>query len=427
MKKNYFFLCLAVFALSLTSCNKELFDQEQYDELVDNQFMIDNADPNHDWCLTKNKTLTVKTPDAAIYRVQMLTADPYDVPGAEIAADAVCYGDEAIISFTVPITTNMLYLAALAEDGSYLGVVPYPYGFEQEIELTRQSLTKTGAVTYPPVPQTFTYLYESTFPIPDDFDYNDLVLRISKSYTTLSTQVDLKVAVVAAGTANPFAAAIYLGGVNYDDVMSVEILDGDPMDEGYSFQRSLITQSGTLIKGRNGEAVIRLFEHVHWVFNKQLTDMGAIEGIKYNTSHVVKEHVSAEIDPVVRTFRITCKTREVARSITFDRIDPFLVCNTKYDQVMDAGIWEIHTYQYKFTGILRDCFTDKNAYDNHVSWALVIPKGDFRYPLEGVSMCTYQKEIDATFGPYEGFANWLKNHLTNHDWYLHVTREQLLY
>lgn len=425
MKKNYFFLCLAVFALSLTSCNKELFDQEQYDELVDNQFMIDNADPNHDWCLTKNDTLLIKAPDADIYRVQVLTADPYLVQGSEIAADGVCYNAEAQLTYTVPDVTTMLYLAALDVNGNYLGVAPFTYG-SKSLVVTKASLIKSNVI-YPPVPQTFTYLYESTFPIPDDFDYNDLVLRISKSYTTLSTQVDLKVAVVAAGTANPFAAAIYLGGVNYDDVMSVEILDGDPMDEGYSFQRSLITQSGTLIKGRNGEAVIRLFEHVHWVFNKQLTDMGAIEGIKYNTSHEVKEHVSAEIDPVVRTFRITCKTREVARSITFDRIDPFLVCNTKYDQVMDAGIWEIHTYQYKFTGILRDCFTDKNAYDNHVSWALVIPKGDFRYPLEGVSMCTYQKEIDATFGPYEGFANWLKNHLANHDWYLHVTREQLLY
>lgn len=425
MKKNYFFLCLAVFALSLTSCNKELFDQEQYDELVDNQFMIDNADPNHDWCLTKNDTLLIKAPDADIYRVQVLTADPYLVQGSEIAADGVCYNAEAQLTYTVPDVTTMLYLAALDVNGNYLGVAPFTYG-SKSLVVTKASLIKSNVI-YPPVPQTFTYLYESTFPIPDDFDYNDLVLRISKSYTTLSTQVDLKVAVVAAGTANPFAAAIYLGGVNYDDVMSVEILDGDPMDEGYSFQRSLITQSGTLIKGRNGEAVIRLFEHVHWVFNKQLTDMGAIEGIKYNTSHEVKEHVSAEIDPVVRTFRITCKTREVARSITFDRIDPFLVCNTKYDKVMDAGIWEIHTYQYKFTGILRDCFTDKNAYDNHVSWALVIPKGDFRYPLEGVSMCTYQKEIDATFGPYEGFANWLKNHLTNHDWYLHVTREQLLY
>lgn len=425
MKKNYFFLCLAVFALSLTSCNKELFDQEQYDELVDNQFMIDNADPNHDWCLTKNDTLLIKAPDADIYRVQVLTADPYLVQGSEIAADGVCYNAEAQLTYTVPDVTTMLYLAALDVNGNYLGVAPFTYG-SKSLVVTKASLIKSNVI-YPPVPQTFTYLYESTFPIPDDFDYNDLVLRISKSYTTLSTQVDLKVAVVAAGTANPYAAAIHLGGVNYDDVMSVEILDGDPMDEGYSFQRSLITQSGTLIKGRNGEAVIRLFEHVHWVFNKQLTDMGAIEGIKYNTSHEVKEHVSAEIEPVVRTFRITCKTREVARSITFDRIDPFLVCNTKYDQVMDAGIWEIHTYQYKFTGILRDCFTDKNAYDNHVSWALVIPKGDFRYPLEGVSMCTYQKEIDATFGPYEGFANWLKNHLTNHDWYLHVTREQLLY
>ena len=427
MKKNYYLLAVAVVALSLTSCNKELFDQKQYDEYVDNQFMIDNADPEHDWCLTKNETVTVKTPDAAIYRVQMLTADPYAVSGAEIAADAVCYGAEAIISYTVPVTTSTLYLAALAEDGTYLGVMPYSFGAGQDIVITQQSLTKTGTVTYPPVPQTFSYLYESTFPIPDDFDYNDMVLRITKSYTSLSTQVDLTVSLAAAGTANSYAAAIHLGDVKYDDVESVEILDGDPMDAGYPLQRALITQGNTLIKGRSGEAVINLFENVHWVFGKTRDELGRIVGIKYNTSHVVKEEVSATAEAVTRTFRITCKTRDVARLITFDRIDPFVISNAKYDQTMDAGIWEIHTYQYKFTGVLRDCFTDKKAYDNHVSWALVIPKSDFRYPQEGVSMCTYQKDIDATFGPYEGFADWLKNHLTNRTWYLHVTREQLLY
>ena len=425
MKKNYFFLSVAVVALSLTSCSKELFDQEQYDELVENQFMIDNADPNHDWCLTKNDTVLIMAPDADIYRVQVLTADPYLTPGSEIAADGVCYNSEVQLTYTVPDVTTMLYLAALDENGNYLGVAPFVYG-SKSLEVTKASLTKSNVI-YEPVPQTFTYLYESTFPIPDDFDYNDMVLRITKTYTYLSTQVDLQVSVVAAGTTDSYAAAIHLGGVMYDDVLNVEILDGDPMDEGYSFQRSLITQSGTLIRGRNGEAVIRLFENVQWVFNKKLSDMGTIKGIKYNTSHETKEGVSAEVEPVVRTFRITCRTREVARSITFDRIDPFIVNNVKYDQTMDAGIWETHTYQYKFNGTLRDCFTDKDAYDNHVSWALIIPKRDFRYPQEGVSMCTYQEEIEATFGPYEQFADWLKNHQVSHDWYLHVTREQLLY
>ena len=290
MKKNYFFLSVAVVALSLTSCSKELFDQEQYDELVENQFMIDNADPNHDWCLTKNDTVLIMAPDADIYRVQVLTADPYLTPGSEIAADGVCYNSEVQLTYTVPDVTTMLYLAALDENGNYLGVAPFVYG-SKSLEVTKASLTKSNVI-YEPVPQTFTYLYESTFPIPDDFDYNDMVLRITKTYTYLSTQVDLQVSVVAAGTTDSYAAAIHLGGVMYDDVLNVEILDGDPMDEGYSFQRSLITQSGTLIRGRNGEAVIRLFENVQWVFNKKLSDMGTIKGIKYNTSHETRiEHL----------------------------------------------------------------------------------------------------------------------------------------
>lgn len=425
MNKNFYFLALTGVALLFASCSKELFDKEVYDEFVDDRFMIDDMDPNHDWCLTKNDTLLVMAPDAGIYRVQVLTADPYLTQGSEIVADGVCYGGEAELTYTVPDVTTMLYLAALDDGGRYLGVVSFAYGSKMLI-VTQAALTKSTTI-YQPTPQTVTYLYESTFPIPDDFDYNDMVLRITKSYTYLSTQVSLTVSLAAAGTANSYAAAIHLGGVKYDDLVSVEMMEDEPMDAGYPFPRTLIKQSGTLIRGRNGEAVINLFENVHWVFGKKQNEMGQIPGIKYNTSHVPVENLSAEAEPVVRTFRINCKTRETARGITFDRIDPFIINNAKIDEAMDAGTWEIHTYPYKFTGVLWDCFTDKEAYDNHVSWAMIIPKSDFRYPLEGISMCTYQEEIDATFGPYEQFADWLKNHLTNHDWYLHVTREQLLY
>jgi hypothetical protein len=67
------------------------------------------------------------------------------------------------------------------------------------------------------------------------------------------------------------------------------------------------------------------------------------------------------------------------------------------------------------------------AYNNNVSWALVVPKRDFRYPIEGMPLSTYNSELDATFGPYDTFAEWMKNHQVSVDWYLNVTRPQLVY
>ena len=60
-------------------------------------------------------------------------------------------------------------------------------------------------------------------------------------------------------------------------------------------------------------------------------------------------------------------------NLSFDQIDPFLV------QDYNGCMWEIHTYRFKFAEVLKSVFNGKaDFYDNHISWGVVIPKGDFR-------------------------------------------------
>jgi len=410
--------------LALTACNKDQFDQNKYQGSVDTQFMIDYADPDHDWCLTKSDTITIRTPETSIYSVQILTDNPYTSATAEIAAEGITYvwdDYSAEMAFTVPVTQHTLYVAALDQSGNYIGVMPFTYGTD-EVEVKRADLLQNGTLTWPGY-QKFTYLYESTFPQPDDFDYNDMVLRISKSLPNLanSNDVDLTVTLDACGAGELYAAAIQLAGIPYSAISKVEIVGGKAMDEGYPIDPMFITNKSTLQRGHNGNAVIRLFECAQYALARNTDEWGDIAVIRYNTAPSDRENYSATVKPVTLTYRITFNSRDVARLFTFDRIDPFLI------HEYNMGYWEVHTYPHKFDLVISDMDTNVRAYDNHISWSLVIPKGDFRYPIEGMPLSTFNADVDATFGPYDGFADWMKSHLTNRSWYLSVTRPQMVY
>jgi len=281
-------------------------------------------------------------------------------------------------------------------------------------------MTNSGTLTEPRQ-QTFTYLYEEGFPLPGDYDFNDLVLRISKQQGERSYQVDLTVTVEAVGATKSFAGAIQLVGIGYDDIESVTILEGAPFDQGYPLKRMTIG-SETLLRGRSGEAVINLFESGHYVMNNQLSSIGSVQTMFYNTVAEPVENVSATVPPVTRTYRISFRNHQVARNLSFDQIDPFII------QEYNGGQWEMHTYAHKFDEVLYSIFNGKaDFYDNHVSWSVVVPQSDFRYPVEGMSLGTYNSRLGETFGPYTSFAEWMTDHTKNNDWYLRITYPQFLY
>ena len=426
MRRNVitFSIFAALLLLSATSCKKEMFDKIQYDELVDRLFKVDGIDEKHDWLLTKNDTITVKTPDSRIYSIQLLTGNPRTATRAEIIAEGVCYGNQATLAYTVPVVSPIIYIAALDQNGDYLAIKDVSYG-TKEIELTVDTMDPLGGGFKKPDYQTFTYLYTADFPVPstNSFDYNDMVLRISKRTPDLSNSltVDLTVTLSAVGTKESYAAAIQLVGIDYDDINQVDIVDGELLDKGYPLARQILNTESPLVRGRNGEAVINLFENVHWTYNKEKTELGGILCRYFNVMKTTTEYESINGDPLTVTYRITFKSRDKARLMTFDHIDPFMV------HQYNASNYEIHTYPYKFDEVLVHYISNRDAFDNHISWVVIVPKGDFLYPIEGATLCSFNNVIGETFGPYEGFAGWLRNHTTNLNWYLNLTRPQLVF
>lgn len=421
----HLFSTVVLSAFLLSSCEKEKFDKNLYNELVDLQFLIDNVDKEHGWSLTHSDTVTILNTGEEIYSVQVLTKNPYRERGAEIAAEGVCFlneqrdGYSTTLAYTLPLIQREAYIAAKRKDGSYIGVTAFEVG-KDTVDIG-YTLIPLGSILQEPTAQTFTYLYEEGFPIPGDFDFNDLVLRISKQTGEYSYQVDLKVTVEAVGAIKSYAAAILLAGVNYDDISNVEILDGEAMDKGYPLMRLNITNEQTLLKSRNGEAVINLFESGHYVLNHELNSVGSVQTLFYNTESTPTEKTSQSVAPVTRTYRIHFKNRN-SRMLTFDQIDPFLV------QEYNGGLWEIHTYRYKFEETLRSIYGGKaDFYDNHISWAIVVPKSDFRWSIENIPLGTYNSSTGETFGPYTSFAEWMKDHTQNNDWYERVAYPRYLY
>ena len=422
MKKTAVIVMLsALLWAGLASCEKEQFNKEIYDGYVDYQFMVDSVDRTHDWLLTQSGSVMVTLP-MEVSRVQLFTADPYSIPGAEIAAESNALNGESQLTlpYTIPIGQHTLYAAAINSNGEYLGVMPFDVD-SQTLTLTTDRLTGSGtplATDY----QTFTYLYEADYPYPGDFDYNDLVLRITKKPGPQPQDIDLTVTLEAAGTDASCAAAIQLAGINYNDVEKAEIVNGMQMDLGYPLSNRFIKNDDLLQKGKNSQAVIRLFEHMHWAFSKKTNKLGTIDMLRYNTSHTDTENYSATVNPITTTYRITFKDASKARQFTFDNIDPFII------HVYNGGYWEVHTYAHKLDEVLWSIYNGKqNLFDNHISWSLVIPQRDFRYAEEGICLGSYNTKTGSRFGPYRYFSYWMQNHVSYQDWYRQITQEQLLY
>lgn len=417
--KKYLLFISAALLLGMTSCKKEQFDQELYNQYVDYEFMVDYMDKGHDWNLVKSDTVTITT-GSEVQKVQILTANNFETDDAEIAAEGVCHEGETTLAYTLPLYQDQAYVVALASDGSYLGYRPLDYG-TKTLDMTNY-ISQGRSAAREPKAQTFTYLYEASFPEPGDFDYNDVVMRVTKSYGLASYVVLLTVKLEAVGIRKQVAAGIHLGGVKYDDIYKVELVSRQKLDNDYPMPRRYIQSNDHLMRGRNGEAVINVLEDAHWAMLKNRASDGSITRMELNTSHDLTPGVAEQAEPVTVTYQISFKSPEQARCLTFDRIDPFIV------EEYNGGLWEVHTYRYKFNDVLYNIFRgNQNAYDNHVSWCVTVPKGDFRYSIEGMPLGTYNKESGETFGPYLDFAHWMQSHKRYTTWYVTANNPQLLY
>ena len=408
---------LASIAMLLSvSCQRNYFNKEDYEEYTHGLYPVDTLDEGHDWNLLQRLRVRVsadlKISDMA--SIQILSGNPYVDGAAEILAEkSATFGDEKWMIFEVPLTQKYLCAAIVTGSGKY-----YVREFsvtQKEVDFSSGTVISQGNMIAPEY-QTFTYLFEESFPEPTDFDYNDIVLRISKSVPAPNV-LKLKVRLAAVGASNTLAAAIRLPGIYYKDVEEVTIDEGKPFDADYPLMRQRLRGDDNLGEGKDGEAVINLFDNAHWSMKPETDIMGAISAVNYNTRHYTDEGNSI-VSLQTRNFTITLKNTLDVTGLQLSELDPFII--SPYNGVN----FEIHTYPYKLSEVYWQFMgDDKQAYDDHLTWALLVPNGRFRYALEGTPIGTYRNgEIFGAYSKFHhSFGEWGRNHLTATDWWQNPT------
>lgn len=398
--------------LTWSSCRHIAMTDDQWREIIQGYYPIDSIDATHMWDLLKDKALTVhvKIADPDITTVQVLNGNPYTTEGVEILAERPCSTGKSVSpTFKVPNVEPDLFAAAINSEGKYYVV---PVDNASEVTIGGSKVINDGSL-FQPTYQTFTFLFEEDYPYPGDFDFNDVVLRISLHATNDST-LKMTVTLAAVGATKQIAAAIRLPNIDYTDVKNVTIDEGSRFDEDYSISRYFISNDEIFSRGRDASVVINLFDDAHWSMNAK-ESMGQVVRMYYNTHKYELEDESATVPPVSRTYNIELKSSINAYYLSLADIDPFLIAAS------DGLCVETHTYQYKYTEAIWHYTNGSGGNDDRVPWALLIPDATFHYPLEEIALGMYRNgQITGAYSRYNhSFGQWGRNKSNSTDWWLY--------
>ena len=375
---------------TLNSCRRMETSNAQWREIVQTIYPVDTVDAYHTWNLLEDRALTiaVRLADSDITHIQVLSGNPYEEDSVEILAERPCKSEQQVNpSFKVPAVGQKLYVAAINSQGKYYVM---PVGDKTKISIGGSSVIDKG-VLHRPIYQTFTYLFEEDYPYPGDFDFNDVVFRISQQPVNDST-LKIQVTLAAVGATKQVGAAIRLPYISYADVEKVTIDEGTRFDEDYTIDRYYIANDEVLSNGRDGSAVINLFDDAHWSMSAKVS-MGQVKRMYYNTRKYDVLNESSIVPAVSRSYNVHLK-------------NGFNV--------------EVHTYQYKYDEALWDYTNGSGGEDDRVPWALLVPDADFHYPVEGIALGMYRNGlVSGAYSRYNhSFGQWGRNRNSSTDWWL---------
>lgn len=407
-------LMAVVVMLLLSACKKDLFEPEAYREVLTMAFPVDTVDANHDWNLLQTKIIAVNAnvDDPQIRQLQILTDDPASGKAEVVGECPTTSGITSNIVVEVPMGVQHYYAALKTNTGRYYAT-PFTLGQGTVSFPANVQGVQIGDLPW----QGYTYLFEGSYPRPGDFDYNDVVMNIA-AWMPERQVLKLRVTLRAVGMTSQLAGAVHLPGVPYSAIEQVTIDDGKPFDDDYPFQRTLTDEDGaTCVAGRNGEAVVCLFEDAHWSLNPQMLTEGSVLRELYNVTLNEEELESAFVPEQTRTYTIRLNNTFNLGSYTTKNLDPFII--TYYNSLK----FEVHTYQYKYMELLWNYYDDPAVYFNHYSWGLMVPSSTFYYPYEHNPLCTFKDGV--AYGAYNqyghSFGEWVMNHKNATDWWCYPT------
>lgn len=430
-----------------SSCSKNVFNEETYREIVDTLSPVDSVDPSHTWQLSAQKTLVVNvSDDKSVELLQILTDDPLTSKNALVVAQREVYADEQFsMNISYPLLSTKLYAALIDAEGRYTLASFNPSStnrvdFSNPIYLSQK-------VDYTPQPQYYAFCFEGEYPVPNDYDYNDVVMHMALERTGLK-EMRFHVRLAAVGNVErQYAGAIRFPSVKKDqedalitqkDIDTVFTVDNKSfnlnMHGEMITKQNMYVQKETdlLLEGRNGEPILNLFADAHWAMGDiRQNELGIYTRKLYNVSQSSGTSSSGVVSVVMvpRTVTIVMRVKDekLLNYLTLDNIDPFILL--QYNGVIE----EVHTYNYRSVQALMNYpYVDVQ----NLPWALVIPSGSFNHPLEGVNMGFKMKSqneqypgYDILFGAYStrghAFGEWAESRNKSTDWYQYPEQNQV--
>jgi LruC domain-containing protein len=419
MKRSFvrtLFIIIAA-ACCTTACVRDNFKYYGYEDELEGYAPVDYIDQNHTWTLTATQSCGVNGIPGDAERVVILSGNPFTDIGVEIMGEvytSVLAGRYANISYVAPQTLSTVYAAALDEDGNYLSIA----SGAKNGTITLPSEAPTGT-PYSTVLQEMKYCFEAEYPKPGDWDYNDVVLSISKEITPDNTKmVALHVTLEAVGYLSQIAGAIRLAGYANDNV-TITKDDATTFVREPNRERLMLTQKDVQFAALNGNAVIGLFDDAHLAMFHLASD-GSVYRRYFNTiENPTSSNNGATQSPITVTYYINFDDANIARNFLLTEVDPFIL--VQYG-TSGTNFWEVHTYPYKLTEVIYGYYNGAaQSYNNGFSWAVVVPDGNFRYPLEGQPIGMRKNSIVS--GAYQtaghSFGEWILDQDDAQDWYLY--------
>lgn len=415
-------LCCVTMVLS--SCVRNMFDQQRYEEIVEDQSPVPDVDKSHDWMLSTSQILMVDISGLEdIERIQVFSGNPAESSTALVVGEAYVSEKSVVsMSITYPSTQKLLYAAAIDDEDLYT-VVPFDPSASDVVNFSHPVASKKK-MPYIFSPQIYTYLYEEEFPDPGDYDYNDVVLRVSMERSA-EREVRINVQLAAVGGVKQMAAALRLVGYRFDDIESVKSVDDASFDVVGGVElpdqiRSLIKDKDLLLKGLINDAVINLFADAHWATGDNInTDYGVVTRKRYNVANESNDTYGRFI-PRELTYIVTFKETVDVNYLSQVALDPFVLLE------YNGGKWELHTYNYNSAQVL---YPHPELDSKNLPWVFCIPNSTFRWPRHGVAIGT--RKQGARGGAYHtfehSFGEWAEDKDDAKDWYQYPDNDETYY
>lgn len=416
-------LLVAALALGAVSCSKDLYDESKHHEIIKYVSPVDSVDQKHTWQLSNYYTysVTVNTSVGA-KRLELYSGNPVESTNAEMLARTfVNDGQQVELSASVPSVLTKIYAVLVDDKGKYTVTSFSPT--ERQVDFSNPIATKQTPRLAVPKVKAYTYCFEENFPEPGDYDFNDVVMRVSLERTG-KKEMNIGVTLAAVGARKPLAGALRMVGYRFEDIDSVVPVKGKTLNVNVpSTCYELIGTDDVLLKGRKDEAVINLFLDAHWAISDGIETVND-EFIRkmYNVARTFNEDHEVTYAKTV-TYTVYFKNETALDNFTQEILDPFLI--TYYGGVK----LEIHLDEFKDAQVFYDYNTLKFK---DLPWALKIPTAYFQYPLEGNQIGFRKRAEDGTaamFGAYmtmgHSFGEWVENCNSSLDWYEYPTANRV--